>query len=389
MRESKIAEEDDWIAKNRRHLKKHGVLGAKGKKGNGVDPSEEDPNWLKARGDDFVRGGDYRSALNAYSAAIDGDEHMLACYSNRSTCYFKLDMFTECRLDCIEGVRRVEEELRGAYDNGTAAEILSLTSMLVKLLLRRGATHTHLGLFPDAAADYDRARNVVVENNETDFEAFGDGSPARSVAFKRLPVSLPGVTAESIADDADKLRNLATADALKKDGDALFADGRLDEAAGKYTAALDLAPMHVGCLSNRSACKLALRDVQGCVEDCTRALSFLSVNVSVTDKTGAAAAADTSMLRSILPPPGSDKRKSWVLKTTLRRGAAYAQLTRLDEAVEDFRLAAALDPNNEAIKSDLTKMMNFRQGKNMSVLMPTGERKPRTDEPLKEEDGVV
>ena len=59
------------------------------------------------------------------------------------------------------------------------------------------------------------------------------------------------------------------------------------------------------------------------------------------------------------------------------------------EAVEDFRLAAALDPNNEAIKSDLTKMMNFRQGKNMSVLMPTGERKPRTDEPLKEEDGVV
>ena len=27
MRESKLAEEDDWIAKNRRHLKKHGVLG--------------------------------------------------------------------------------------------------------------------------------------------------------------------------------------------------------------------------------------------------------------------------------------------------------------------------------------------------------------------------
>ena len=29
MRESKLAEEDDWIAKNRRHLKKHGVLGMK------------------------------------------------------------------------------------------------------------------------------------------------------------------------------------------------------------------------------------------------------------------------------------------------------------------------------------------------------------------------
>jgi tetratricopeptide (TPR) repeat protein len=252
------------------------------------------------------------------------------------------------------------------------------------------ATHTHLGLFPDAVADYERARNVIVENNETDFEAFGDGSPARSVAFKRLPVTLPGVTADTIADDAEKLRNLAAADVLKKDGDAYFADGRLEEAAGKYTAALDLAPMHVGCLSNRSACKLALRDVQGCVEDCTRALSFLAIDVSAAaDKAGIATATDTSMLRSILPPPGSDKRKSWVLKTTLRRGAAHAQLSRLDEAVEDFRLAAALDPNNEAIKSDLTKMMNFRQGKNTSVPMPTGERKPRPDEPLKEEDGVV
>ena len=33
MRESKIAEEEDWIAKNRRHLKKHGVLGTKMRKG--------------------------------------------------------------------------------------------------------------------------------------------------------------------------------------------------------------------------------------------------------------------------------------------------------------------------------------------------------------------
>ena len=33
MRESKIAEEDDWIAKNRRHLKKHGVLGGNASRG--------------------------------------------------------------------------------------------------------------------------------------------------------------------------------------------------------------------------------------------------------------------------------------------------------------------------------------------------------------------
>ena len=386
MRESKIADEDDWIAKNRRHLKKHGVLG-KGKKGSN-DATEEDPSWLKAKGDDFYRGGDMRSALNAYSAAIDADDRMIACYSNRSACYFKLEMFVECRLDCQEGVKQLEEELRGSYESGTAAEIHSLTSMMVKLLLRRGAANTQLGQFAEAVADYERARNVITENNDTEYEAFGDGSPARTVSFKRLEIALPGITATSLADDVAKLANLTAADGLKKEADALLAEGLIEEAAGKYSAALALVPMHVGCLSNRSACKLAVRDINGCVDDCSLALSLLAMDVSGV---GAGAGAetgglnDTSLLRSILPPAGSDKRKSWVLKTTLRRGAAYAQLNLLDQAVDDFRLASGLDPKNEAIKSDLNKIMNFREGKRSGEL-PTGERKPRPDEPLKTEE---
>lgn len=39
MRESKAAEEEDWIAKNRRHLKNHGVLGKSLKKGKHPTPS--------------------------------------------------------------------------------------------------------------------------------------------------------------------------------------------------------------------------------------------------------------------------------------------------------------------------------------------------------------
>ena len=40
MRESKAAEEEDWVAKNRQHLKKHAVLNGKASKGKGVDVSE-------------------------------------------------------------------------------------------------------------------------------------------------------------------------------------------------------------------------------------------------------------------------------------------------------------------------------------------------------------
>ena len=90
MRESKAAEEEDWVARNRKHLKKHGVLGKNVSQSS--DVSEEDPNWLKAKGDDFVRYGDYRSAINAYTAAIEADEKMVSCYSNRSICYLKTHM---------------------------------------------------------------------------------------------------------------------------------------------------------------------------------------------------------------------------------------------------------------------------------------------------------
>ena len=53
MRESKASEEEDWIAKNRRHLKKNGII-SKQMPG-GSDFTEEDPVWLKAKGDDFFR----------------------------------------------------------------------------------------------------------------------------------------------------------------------------------------------------------------------------------------------------------------------------------------------------------------------------------------------
>ena len=49
MRESKLTEEEDWVAKNRKHLKKHGIL-AKLQQDTGGEVEDEDPNWLKGKG---------------------------------------------------------------------------------------------------------------------------------------------------------------------------------------------------------------------------------------------------------------------------------------------------------------------------------------------------
>mmetsp|Transcript_84123 Transcript_84123/g.238558 ORF Transcript_84123/g.238558 Transcript_84123/m.238558 type:complete len:91 (+) Transcript_84123:413-685(+) len=51
-----------------------------------------------------------------------------------------------------------------------------------------------------------------------------------------------------------------------------------------------------------------------------------------------------------VPPPGSAKRRTWVLKTIARRGAAKAKLGDLASAAEDYRVAAALDPTDENLQ---------------------------------------
>ena len=85
MRESTVNQEQDFIAKNRPHLHNHGLLNK-----DALDISETDPVWLKGKGDDFFRSGDYRSAINAYSSAFEADKTMLSALSNRAACYLKI-----------------------------------------------------------------------------------------------------------------------------------------------------------------------------------------------------------------------------------------------------------------------------------------------------------
>lgn len=389
MRESKAAEEEDWVAKNRRHLKNHGVLG---KTGGGDDVSEEDPVWLKAKGDDFFRSGDTHSAINAYSAAVDADPSMVACLSNRSACYLKLNMNLECRLDCDKAIELVHEELMA--EEIAALEVdeestintpvfSNLNVMLLKLLVRRGVAQCNLGMFPEALSDYTQASSKFIRMNGAQMAKIANGE----------------ISPESLEKDIARLKLLHSADQLKRDADALFADGQVAEAADKYGEALALIPVYVSCLSNRSACKMALGDLIGCVEDCSAAVTLLQVDPtkSIAGSSSSKKTADKglsggqmNMLQTILPAAGSDKRKQWLVKTLSRRGVAFSKMEEInsssnnssgsgsgsneeeewnmDKAVQDFAQACAVDPTNESLKSDLNKLKSFREFKRTQAL---------------------
>jgi dyslexia susceptibility 1 candidate gene 1 protein len=335
MRESKQAEEDDWLLKNRRYLKKNKMLNHT--RGSGVDISEEDPSWLKAKGDDFLRGGDVRSAINAYSAALDIDEEMLPCYANRAVCYLRMASYHDCAADCTAAIDRI---------NAMTVEADSPEdTMRVKLNLRRGIARCYQGEFAQAVCDYHVAAQDI----------------------KRLTKEISGLTAEGITRDLEKLRMLRDMDELKTSGDQLVVNSGFDEAIVKYTEALEMTSLNVGCLSNRSACKMALGDKQGCIDDCTAALNILELSLDKVEpaigETGS-----LNMLGALLPPPGSEKRKQWVMKTVLRRGACFVGVGKFDDAIRDYGTAIALDPKDEKLKSDLNKIKQAKAGKDSGFM---------------------
>lgn len=292
-----------------------------------MDISEEDPIWLKAKADDFFRTGDFLSAVNAYSAAIDVDEAMLSCYANRSACYLKLHMYQECKEDCsfvIEAIGNSQSNLEASSSQAV---------MRLKLMLRRGVSNCSLGCYDQALSDYRCVQSQLEIGSE-----------------------LTGVSSSSLEEDISKMEALLSADELKKSADEKLTQNSIAEAISLYSRALATLPLHVGCLANRATCYIALGELQKCIEDTTEALRILQSD----DGESKVFESGISLLTSVLPPQGSDKRKSWLMKVLAKRGAAYAQLGDLDGAISDYSQLLALDPRNSSIQSDLTRLKNLK-----------------------------
>ena len=171
---------------------------------------------------------------------------------------------------------------------------------------------------------------------------------------------MPQITAE-----VEELEKIVAADEKKKEGDQLFAQREVALAAERYTEALGFVPQHVGCLSNRSACKIALGDLSGSIEDCNIAISLLQTDSNVHPVlSGPMSDSALSMLYTVIPPAGSEKRKNWLIKTAVRRGAVLAQMGNLVDAARDYGLALSLDPSNKDLQTDLQNIVNARAKRN-------------------------
>jgi len=237
---------------------------------------------------------------------------------------------------------------------------------VAELLLHRGAKNIKNELFNEAFNNYNAAYKLLFEikrqNDDDDDEKMkvirNIISNDKLNKAKLISSQLQGLTQKILLDNIEKLYNLLNVEVCREEGDLFFAMKGYHEAIAKYDEALIIIPMHVGCLSNRAACKLASEDFLGCVQDSTTAFHFLDVQIAPMDAFFENNGID--LLTCVVPLIGTIKRLELTVKTVIRRGAAYVRLDQLQKAVVDYRTAASLDPKNTILQNDLKMLISHR-----------------------------
>lgn len=289
--------------------------------------------WLKGRGDELFKVGDFRSALNAYTAAIDAPaglrsgfkEAVFGARMNRSACYLQLGRYPECSADCVACMKELAETSppsTWATPSGPSPAGKQYAKCMLRLTLSSARSGD-----PGLAL---QTLDVGGSNPSAPGSASGNAS---ALAWLGDPALL---------ELRAQLQALVAAAEHKKRGDELAASGAdnaLADARRAYETALSLYPRLLPARLNLASVALALGDAAGCVANVTAALSLLGV---ADDGTELPASSSSPYSIDAFPPPGSRSRHTLVRKALMKRGAGHVAAGDAKAALADYKAALAL-----------------------------------------------
>jgi len=155
-RESKLPEEELWLKKVSDMNKMRKVEN----EDDVVDIEEMNPVWLKDKGNDFFKKGNFVAAINAYTSALMLDSKIPMIYANRAACHLSLKQYNECIQDCSNALE--------LYDPPVSDNAMSRC----RAFTRRGTAHFHMQDFVNALRDYEAAIKLDPKNQELKTDAF-------------------------------------------------------------------------------------------------------------------------------------------------------------------------------------------------------------------------
>lgn len=106
-RESTKQEEMEWLIKQNAAQKATGFVEGD------LRPEERNPQWLKEKGDSFLKQHNYLGAISAYSTAIRLTDKNYELYFNRALAHFPLENYKKCAEDCSTALDLLKPHCEG------------------------------------------------------------------------------------------------------------------------------------------------------------------------------------------------------------------------------------------------------------------------------------
>lgn len=149
-RESKELEEQEWLTKMAAARK----INVPKDKSSGETINEQNPEFLKDKGVEFFKNGNYEAAINAFSEAIKLGPNLPQPFSNRAACCLALGEDDKCIQDCCRALE--------LYYPVVPSNYLART----KVFVRRGTAYARQGELSLAVQDYSAAMKLSPNDEE-------------------------------------------------------------------------------------------------------------------------------------------------------------------------------------------------------------------------------
>uniref|UniRef100_A0A8C5ZN26 Dynein axonemal assembly factor 4 n=1 Tax=Marmota marmota marmota TaxID=9994 RepID=A0A8C5ZN26_MARMA len=174
LRESKVAEEEEWLHKQAEARK---AMNTDIPEFRDLKEDEKNPEWLKEKGNKLFATEDYLAAINAYNLAIRLNNKIPLLYLNRAACHLKLKNLHKAIEDSSKALELLTPHVA---DNANAR---------MKAHVRRGTAFCQLELYVEGLQDYEAAlkidpANKIVQNDAEKIRNIIQGTELKSYDFK-------------------------------------------------------------------------------------------------------------------------------------------------------------------------------------------------------------